>query len=55
MRNHDIFFSRRIQFLYVKHLQKLFAVVVKGGVGTTADTVTCKCGGTAKKDEIWNY
>ena len=26
-----------------------------GRVGTTADTVTCKCGGTAKKDEIWNY
>lgn len=26
-----------------------------GRVGTTADTVTCKCGGTAKRDEIWNY
>ena len=26
-----------------------------GRVGTTADTVTCKCGGTAKLDEIWNY
>ena len=26
-----------------------------GRVGTTADTVTCKCGGIAKLDEIWNY
>ena len=26
-----------------------------GRVGKTADTVKCKCGGTAKRDEIWNY